>query len=334
MRPWQIVGTTVLLTGVAASASIAAVATGVTSSNADGRIAFARVTNPGSDETFTYTAKTDGSNVKRLFSSGPSGEPRWSPDGRRVAILAGCTDGSENCAFTIVNASTGAIHQEKMRDPKLFIGCIVWSPNGRRFACEGFGEPDRARNGIYTLRTSDGGGLQRVTSNPRGYDAPGDYSPRGTHMVFARYYGRDERPVGLFVVKSGGGPVRRITPRGTLHTSPGDWSPSGNKILFARRVNPRRYNSLWVVRRDGSGLREIRLQAQPACGGPISDPDSRGCIHPRWSPDGKKIIFSIFTATATGEVENVYTVNADGTGLTQVTHGGAADGTPDWGRAR
>jgi len=90
-------------------------------------------------------------------------------------------------------------------------------------------------------------------------------------------------------------------------------------------------SSVWVVHFDGSGLREIRLQAQPACGGPISDPASRGCIHPRWSPDGKQIIFSIFTADATGEVENVYTVNADGTGLTQITHGGAAVGTPDWG---
>ena len=333
MQRRSIVGATVLLAGVAASASIAAIATGVTSSSADGRIAFARVTNPGSDETFTYTANTDGSNVKRLFSSGPSGEPRWSPDGRRVAILAACTDGSENCAFTIVNASTGAIHQEKMRDPKLFIGCIVWSPNGRRFACQGFGEPDRARNGIYTLRTSDGGGLQRVTSNPQGFDAPGDYSPRGTHMVFARYFGRDERPGGLFVVKSGGGPVRRITPRGTLHQSPGDWSPSGNKILFSQRVNPRRYNSLWVMRRDGSGLREIRLQGAPPCGGPLSSSAGRGCIHPRWSPDGRKIIFGIVTFDGSREIENVYIANADGSGVVQVTRGGQ-DEAPDWGRTR
>ena len=64
-----------------------------------------------------------------------------------------------------------------------------------------------------------------------------------------------------------------------------------------------------------------------------SRPTSRGCIHPRWSPDGKKIIFSIWTQTATGdgEVENVYTVNTDGTDLTQITDGGAAVGTSDWG---
>jgi Tol biopolymer transport system component len=119
----------------------------------------------GSDETFTYVANADGSNLKRLFSSGPSGTPRWSPDGRRVPVLAGCTDGSENCAFTIVDADTGRIRQVKMRDPGVFTGCVVWSPDAKRFACEGFGEPDSTRNGIYTLRTSDGGGLLRITRN-------------------------------------------------------------------------------------------------------------------------------------------------------------------------
>jgi hypothetical protein len=95
-------------------------------------------------------------------------------------------------------------------------------------------------------------------------------------------------------------------------------------------------NSLWVVHADGSGLHEIRVQGEPACGGPIAAPTSRGCIHPRWSPDGKKIIFGSVTATADGgtendgETENIYAVNADGTGLTQVTPG-VEDETPDWG---
>jgi Tol biopolymer transport system component len=322
-----------LLASFAASAFVVAVATGYTSSGTDGRIAFAREVPPGSDETFTYTANSDGTNLKRLFTNGPSGEPRWSPDGRRVAVLAGCTDGSENCAFTIVDADTRRIRQVKMRDPGLMTGCTVWSPDGRRFACEGFGEPDATRNGIYTLRTSDGGELVRVTTNHQGFDTPGDYSPRGTHLVFARF-GKDDRPLGLFVVRSIGGEVRRITPPGTIHSSPGDWSPSGNRIIFARRVNTHRHNSLWVVRSDGSGLRELRLQGAPPCGGSISSSTARTCIHPRWSPDGRKIIFGIVRRKGGGgEIENVYIANADGTGVTQITRGGG-DEAPDWGRTR
>jgi Tol biopolymer transport system component len=321
-----------MFVGLAALACLGAVqATGTTLSE-NGRIAFARH-GAGSDETFTYTANQDGSDVQRLFRGGPSGEPRWAPDGRRVVVLAACLDGAENCAFTIVDAVNGRVRQVKMRDPKLFTGCIVWSPDGKRFACEGFGEPDPRRNGIYTLRSSDGGGRVRVTANQSGYDEPGDYSPSGTRLVFARF-GKDEKPLGLFVVRTDGGIARRITPRGTLHRSAGDWSPTGNSILFARRVSPESHTSLWTVRPDGSRLREIRLGGSTPCGGPIASPTTGGCIHPRWSPDGTKIIFTLFSKQGGREIENVYIVNKDGTGLTQVTREGNTDGTPDWGRAR
>lgn len=85
--------------------------------------------------------------------------------------------------------------------------------------------------------------------------------------------------------------------------------------------------SLCVVQSDGSGLHELVAEGQPPCGRPIADPTSRSCFHPRWSPDGTKIVFSIFS-DATGE--NVYTANSDGTHVTQVTHGGE-DEDPDWG---
>lgn len=321
-----------LIPTLAAFASIVAGATGGTSSSGDERIVFAREMPRGSNETFTYTANTDGSGMKRLFRSGASGSPRWSPDGRRVAVLAGCTDGSENCAFTIVDADTGRIRQVKMRDPDLFTGCVVWSPDAKRFACEGFGATDPFRNGVYTLRTSDGGGLVRVTRNTFGYDSPGDYSPRGTQLVFARFR-KDDKPLGLFIVGTNGGQMRRIAPPAPQLSS-GDWSPSGNWILFARRLNAQAHNSLWAVRPNGRGLHEIRLQGVPPCGGQLGTAGARGCIHPRWSPDGTKIIFGIATPKGQGEVETIYIANADGSGVTQVTRGGWEDEAPDWGRTR
>jgi hypothetical protein len=107
----------------------------------NGRIAFA-LFDPALDGPVTYTANPDGSHVEQLFSAGPSGEPRWSPDGSQIAILAPCTDGEENCGVTLVNPDTGDFRQHKMPDPNLFTACIVWSPDGKRLACEGFGEPD------------------------------------------------------------------------------------------------------------------------------------------------------------------------------------------------
>jgi Tol biopolymer transport system component len=63
----------------------------------------------------------------------------------------------------------------------------VWSPDSKRLACESFGDTDPSRNGIYTIRSSDGAGLTRMTSNPGGDDLPGDYSPQGKRFVFARF---------------------------------------------------------------------------------------------------------------------------------------------------
>jgi Tol biopolymer transport system component len=319
-----------VLAGVVCVAAVTAMPADGKAPGQNGRIAFARF-DPALDGMATYTANPDGSRVQRLFSPGHSEGPHWSPDGRQIAVSASCTDGEENCAVTIVNPDSGTFRQLKMPDPNLFTGCVVWSPDGKRLACEGFGEPDPSRNGIYTVRSSDGRGLTRMTSNPGGDDLPVDYSPDGNRLVFARF-DENEDPVGLYVVKTDGSHLRRITPPGTIFTlsAMGDWSPQGNTILFGRRTNAGMRTSLWVVHSNGTGLREIKLQARPACGGPSSDPASRGCIHPRWSPDGRKIIFTSFTTNGEDEVENVYSVNADGSGLTQITQGGA-DESPDWG---
>src|SRR5262245_56218421 len=39
---------------------------------------------------------------------------------------------------------------------------------------------------MYTIRSSDGGGLLRITTNPGGEDDPVDYSPDGTQIAFIR----------------------------------------------------------------------------------------------------------------------------------------------------
>ena len=138
----------------------------------NGRIVFSRVLQ---HDTVTYTVNPDGSHMQQLFA-GFSGFPRWSPDGSQVSLLAPCTDGEENCAATIVDPDTGTFREFKWPDPALETHCgFGWSPDGTQLACESFGVTDPSRNGIYTIRASDGRGLSRVTSNPGGDDIPGDY---------------------------------------------------------------------------------------------------------------------------------------------------------------
>ena len=98
-----------------------------------------------------------------------------------------------------------------------------------------------------------------MTSNPGGDDLPGDYSPNGKRVVFARL-DHPTDPDGVYVVKVDGTGLRQITPPGTILSDGGggnDWSPQGNDIVFSQRVTPDARSSLWVVHADGSGLREI-----------------------------------------------------------------------------
>ena len=297
----------------------------------NGRIAFERF-DPTLGHMVTYTANPDGSHQQQLYFGGMSAFPDWSPDGSQVSIGTPCADGTETCAATIVDPDSGAFRQFKWPDPTLETDCGHWSPDGQRLACVGFGVTDPSRNGIYTIRSVDGGGLTRVTSNPGGEDGPGDYSPDGTRMVFLR--SNESGPVGLFVVKLNGSGLRQITPPGFIPdaTEGGDaqsqsWSPSGNKILFVSRIDPSHRLAIWVVNADGSGLHQVPIM--PACGGAFSDPRSVSCFQPGWSPDGTTIVFTRITAN--GTQQNIYTVNADGSGLTRVTTSGFSGQDADWG---
>jgi Tol biopolymer transport system component len=288
----------------------------------NGQIVFGRF-DPLLDGKVLYTVNPDGSHERQLLSL-PFDCAAWSPDGTQIATCGG-PDGSSSA---LIDPDDGSYRELFSPDPTLFLACSVWSPDAKRLACETYEKPlDPTRDGIYSIRSSDGGGLAGITSNPDGHDNPGDYSPNGKRLVFARS-DQDGDPIALYSAEVDGGGVRQLTPAGTLFSSPGDWSPQRNEIVFSQHVTPDARSSIWVVHADGTGLHEIPVQAQPACGGAYSEPSSQGCFGPRWSPDARKIVFARGTYGDTDS--NIYTVNADGTNLTQVTHGGR-DQAPDWG---
>jgi Tol biopolymer transport system component len=145
--------------------------------------------------------------------------------------------------------------------------------------------------------------------------------------VFTRY-DANGNSAGLFVVNTNNGHLRQILPA-SVQLSQGvqaDWSPQGNRIIVSLHVTPNHYGSIWVLHADGTGLHEIHIPGLH-CGTSYSDPNGHGCHEPRWSPDGKQIIFGVNSVMAG---PNIYTANADGTGVTQVTFD-SSDDDPAWG---
>jgi len=307
-----------------ASAVVAIVVTSATAKppGANGRVAFTRF-DPVQGDDFVYTANPDGSQERQLLPTGAEG-PRWSPDGSRVVVFPHDVD---NVSARIVNPDDGSYRDIANPDPdRFFLPCSgPWSPDGQRLTCAAFSD-DGSLNGILTLRSSDGGGLTRITSDPGGEDCAGDYSPNGKRLVFLR---SNDTTFALFTIKLDGSGLRQVTPDGSdqfsINFDCGRWSPQGNEILFSARAPSDQRSTVWTVHSDGTGLRQVPI---PGCGGPRSDPTTIGCFGPSWSPDGGKIVF---VRRSAGQ-NDVYTVNADGTDPSEVS-GTPLDegGPPDWG---
>ena len=278
------------------------------------------------DDTLVYTVDPDGSHLKKVVPE-PLECMTWSPDGTWIVTCG--RGGPHPAAALLIDPDTGAERAVPRRYPKLNLACPVMSPDGKRLAC---GQFDNAvppsRNGIYTIRVSDGRGLQRVTSYPGGSDETGSYSPNGRWLVFGHDEPNDRRS--LRVVRTDGTRMHALTAAGNLLSSSGDWSPEGNEVVFSRHVNAKVHSTLWLIHANGSGLRQIHVEGKPHfCGGAIADPATRGCTDPHWSPDGRQIVFRRDAAHDNG---NIFTVNVDGTDLQQVTARLHTDvAFPDWG---
>ena len=174
-----------------------------------------------------FTSNPDGTDITPLLPTGTGEQPRWSPDGRHISIVAENGDG---LVFVgLIDPDGSHYVQFDSPGPRLNLGCLAWSPDGSRLACEGWDDTDLSRNGIYTVRSSDGGDLARVTTSPDGaHDIPTDYSPDGHQIVFVRGKPGDEANSTLMVVNVDGSGARALSDQNLRQ---GRWSPDGKTIL-------------------------------------------------------------------------------------------------------
>ena len=181
----------------------------------------------GRGELIVFDQLLAGEESRDLYAVDPSGGeptrvrpgeyPHWSPDGSQLSFLDCLNPPDCTTGVALMERSTGKVHGFPMPDPDLFTACAVWAPSGETLACDGESESDPSRNGVYTVRVSDGQGLTRVTSNPGGVDAPVTYLPDGRLLLFSRTpagAGEGSAKTALFVTSARGGKATRITPLG------------------------------------------------------------------------------------------------------------------------
>jgi Tol biopolymer transport system component len=109
------------------------------------------------------------------------------------------------------------------------------------------------------------------------------------------------------------------------------WSPDGSKLAFGSNTNDSA--SIYIMNADGSNPTklidtiDIDMYDQ-------ATPDWRfvtGCCNAIWSPDGRKIAFSVVHYVGCClSYSNIYVINADGSNLISISDHSALDGDPAW----
>ena len=177
-----------------------------------------------------------------------------------------------------------------------------------------FGRADPALDGYSIWAANpDGSHQQRLTNLPSFFS---DWSPDGRRIAFDFL---DDSGVHIATMGPNGGHVRQLTFGPAVQEVP-KWSPDGRWITFdaAPTFGPDFRTSIWIMRADGSGARQLT--------------DDGFDVEPVWSPDGRRIAFGRITGINDqgDQLEALYVVNSDGTGLRQVLSPRPGLEHPDW----
>jgi len=158
-------------------------------------------------------------------------------------------------------------------------------------------------DGGIQLISADGSGWRMLTSTAGDWNPA--WSPDGTKLAFDRR-GDPQVQGDIYVIAPDGSGLKRLT-SGTFNDIEPAWSPDGSRIVFQRDGSIHFVNVA-----DGSGLRALT--------GPGCD------FYPTWSPDGTRIAF----ASCRSGTNAIYVMNADGSGVRQLTSDPGSNYFPRW----
>ena len=247
-----------------------------------------------------YVMNADGSRQRNLTRNPAADDvgAAWSPDGRKIAFLRSSVEAKTRHGSvahgTVAELGPGDIYvmnadgsgQRRLTRTAGHERSPAWSPDGRKIAFT------RSPGGVYVMN-ADGSGKRRLAAGT----AP-SWSPDGRKIAFTR------SPGGIYVMNADGSGKRRLA----AGTAP-SWSPDGQTILFERSPFPHLGSELFVMNADGSGLRTLGVVSYGAS----------------WSPDGRQIAFAAGVGVSSTTIlsqltgPDIYVMNADGSGLRQLT---------------
>ncbi|MFO0837758.1 MAG: hypothetical protein U1D55_04470 [Phycisphaerae bacterium] len=148
-----------------------------------------------------------------------------------------------------------------------------FSPDGSRVAFAS----NRSGNWDIWVVNRDGGQLVQVTRD-RADEVSPCWSPDGKQIAFTAW-GRQSHQWEIWVTSLDDSAVRRFITPGMFCA----WSPDGKRLAFQRsRQRDQRWFTIWTIDLMGD---EAKHPTE------IASSDESACISPRWSPDGRYVVY-------------------------------------------
>ncbi len=245
-------------------------------------------------------------------------EPAFSPDGSRIAFTS-LRQGNRD--IFVVNAD-GSNLRQLTSNPLAFFSLwnnysdmsADWSPDGKQIVFASARNNTKMSYTAFDIYVMDGNGSNVkkwwvsdwLDSDSIDYH-PG-WSPDGKRIVFCSDGNGSDRNIYVAAVEQDSSSLQSWTQFTGSNVDYPSWSPDGSKISFAMNFYDSDVHNIFVIN-PGGKAKYLAIGS-----------------HPTWSPDGQRIAFSRTGRTNT----DIYVINADGSGESQLTMNAGDNTSPDW----
>jgi Tol biopolymer transport system component len=184
---------------------------------------------------------------------------------------------------------------------------------------------------VHLVRV-DGSKDHEIATNLPGAIRHPDFSPDGSRLVFDQLTS-EESSDQIYVAKADGSAAKRIPhcklPRCFNHWEPA-WSPDSSRLAVSTGEGPIIETGNWPgPTRFGIAIIDVNSEQVTQV---VDNENAVGQNRfPRWSPDGKRLVFYRARAKSFGTIQTaVFVVDVDGSNLRRLTPWNMLAGDPDW----
>lgn len=240
----------------------------------------------------------DGKNEKQLTSfKGDRDDPgtygfSFSHDGTKIAFVLSDYPKDKKTGIYVIDIDG----KNLARLTDYYCYALDWSPDSKKisFFCHKMGSPGR----IHLIEV-DSKKVKKL-GDPKMISKP-FWSPDSKKLVYG-YYDPKKEKSGIYVIDADGKNEQKLSDEDGFYFS---WSPDGKLITFLIG------SSIWVMDADGKNAKEL-----------ATPPKDYWYQVPRFSPDGKKILFSSRgTKFLSGKPWNIWVMDTDGGNKTELSNG-------------